>query len=109
MALVRRCLRCRALIAYGSYCAVCGGLGGRKPHGPRPASPGRRAGRWLQARRAELYLAQGGCCAWCAGWHPLTDLQLHHLDHDHRNDTPANHVLLCRSCHARAGQRKTPA
>jgi hypothetical protein len=32
-------------------------------------------------------------------------LQLHHIDHDHANDAPSNHLMLCIDCH----RRLTPA
>lgn len=44
-----------------------------------------------------------GICRWCGRRN--APLQLHHLDHDHTNDDPSNHVLLCRSCHGKAGRR----
>ncbi len=28
------------------------------------------------------------------------ELQIHHLDGDHSNDAPGNHVTLCQHCHS---------
>jgi len=30
-------------------------------------------------------------------------LEVHHVDHDAANNLPQNLVVLCKSCHARAG------
>ena len=87
----RRCLTCRRLIDAGSYCPACQ---------PRPTDPGRIRGRRNQERRARLTALQGGRCARCGATGPL---ELHHFDHDHANDDPANHVMLCRRCHRLAG------
>ena len=32
-------------------------------------------------------------------------LELHHRDHEHRNNAPTNLIVLCQPCHARAGMR----
>jgi 5-methylcytosine-specific restriction endonuclease McrA len=93
---LRPCLRCGALIPAGSYC---------RHHKPRPASPGRVTGRRLQKRRTALIAAQGGRCAYCGAQGAL---QLHHRDHNHLNDDPANWVMICARCHGKAGIRRHP-
>jgi 5-methylcytosine-specific restriction endonuclease McrA len=87
----RRCLRCRTLIATGSYCNA---------HKPRPTSPGRVTGRRLQETRARVLAAYGHKCARCGVGGVA--LEVHHVDHNHLNNAPANLVPLCRSCHGKA-------
>jgi 5-methylcytosine-specific restriction endonuclease McrA len=93
----RRCLRCRALIATGSYC---------QQHKPRPASPGRITGRRWQAIRARALAAAGYRCAACGA--AEVALEVHHRDHDPANNAPANLRVLCKPCHARAGLGARP-
>ena len=91
----RRCLRCRALIATGSYCPA---------HVPRPADPDRVRGRRGQQIRAWALAAGGYRCAAC-GVRDVA-LEVHHRDHDVTNNAAENLEVLCKPCHARAGQRE---
>jgi hypothetical protein len=103
MPVVRRCLKCRAYVTGASYCRTC------KPQKEWPAeAPGRVSGSRLRKWRAELYELQGGRCGMCGKPWPLAGLQMHHKDHDFRNDDPQNHVLLDLGCHVRAGRGESP-
>jgi 5-methylcytosine-specific restriction endonuclease McrA len=90
----RRCLRCRALIATGSYC---------RAHQPHTPSPGRVTGRRWQAIRARVLAAAGYRCARCGA--EGVPLEIHHVDHDHTNNAPANTTPLCRACHRQASRK----
>jgi 5-methylcytosine-specific restriction endonuclease McrA len=90
----RRCLRCRTLIATGSYC---------RAHTPRPSDPNRVRGRRGQQIRAAVLAAWGHKCAACGA--TGVALEVHHRDHDHTNNASTNLVPLCKPCHARAGLR----
>jgi 5-methylcytosine-specific restriction endonuclease McrA len=93
----RRCLRCRTLIASGSYCQA---------HKPRPRDPDRIRGRRGQQIRAWALAAGGYCCAACGA--AEVALEVHHRDHDPANNAPANLRVLCKPCHARAGLGARP-
>lgn len=98
--MLRRCLRCRALTDNGSYCAGC-----KSAMSPWPASPGRANSTTRKRQREAAAAKQGGWhCAWCGARD--VKLELHHLDHDHTNDAPANHGLACLACHRQLGRRK---
>ena len=92
MGLSKPCLRCGRLTA-GSYC---------DSH-RWPSSPGRLSGRRAQRLRKELLRAFAYRCAECGA--TGVPLEVHHRDHDHRNNTLTNLQPLCRRCHGKAGAR----
>ena len=89
----RPCLRCKRLIASGSYCRACR---------PWPKSPGRLTGRRWQRIRQAVIAAHGARCNRCGA--ADIPLQIHHRNGDHRDNAMGNLEAVCPSCHAHAGR-----
>jgi len=54
----------------------------------------------MHARRAKLLQKQQGKCRWCGLTFREEDiLEIDHIDHNHRNDTLSNLLLLHLHCH----------
>jgi 5-methylcytosine-specific restriction endonuclease McrA len=87
------CIKCHRLTS-GSYCRSCK---------PWPKSPGRLRGSQGQKLRKTMLEAFGYKCAGCG--RSDVRLQVHHIDHNHRNNDMSNLIPLCASCHAKAGLR----
>jgi 5-methylcytosine-specific restriction endonuclease McrA len=89
--MLKRCLGGCGRRVEGSYCPRCK---------PRPYEPGRLRGRRLMALKAQVLAAFAYRCAECG--RADVPLEVHHRDHDHRNNDLANLMPLCRRCHRRA-------
>ena len=90
----RRCPKCWRLTAAGSHCRNCKRW---------PSSPGRLRGRRNQELRAKMLAIYAHRCGACGA--TGVPLELHHRDHEHRNNAPTNLIVLCKPCHARASLR----
>jgi len=52
-------------------------------------------------RRKLIHKRAKNLCEFCGSTHKLMDI--HHIDHDTKNNEPLNLILLCRSCHLNYG------
>lgn len=53
--------------------------------------------------RDRIKKRDGNACRTCGATENLT---IHHIDHDHRNNTPDNLITLCKECHDNLHRKK---